>query len=46
MDLYSNGGDSAPVVEEPVEAPVDEAVAQELADEQEVLEALDAPAEA
>ncbi len=37
----------APVVEEkPVEAPVDEAQAQELADEQEVLEAMDAPAEA
>lgn len=37
----------APVVEEkPVEAPVDESQAQELADEQEVLEAMDAPAEA
>ena len=37
----------APVVEEkPVEAPVDEAQAQELADEPEVLEAMDAPAEA
>lgn len=36
--------EAAPVVEEPVaEAPVDEAVAQELADEQEVLDALDSP---
>ena len=46
--------EEAPVEEAPaaeatpveVEAPVDEEIAQELADEQEVLEALDAPAEA
>jgi large subunit ribosomal protein L9 len=38
--------EAEPAADAPAEAPADEAVAQELADEQEVLEALDAPAEA
>lgn len=48
VTVVPDGPTEQPVVEEqPVEAPVvDEAAAQELADEQEVLEAMDAPAEA